>query len=96
MNTDSPPINKFYLPALVRTVAGTPSQPWTDRALDEAATTDPVQLIHVFTIARTTAIKHVAAVHPDRCALNPTRPEPGPCPLRAGARRFRPGRRTRR
>ncbi|SBW27847.1 hypothetical protein FDG2_5454 [Candidatus Protofrankia californiensis] len=73
MNTDGPPINKFCLMAQLRKVGVTPSQLWTDRVLDEAASTaDPVQLMRVFDISKATAVKYVATAHPERFAPDPT------------------------
>ncbi|MGY4386719.1 hypothetical protein ACVWXB_000018 [Streptomyces sp. TE12347] len=44
-----------------------PRQMWADRVLDEAReTTDPVHLVRVFGIHPHTAVKYVAAAHPDK------------------------------
>jgi hypothetical protein len=53
----------------------TPNQLRTDRILDEAHhTADPVQLIRVFGLGTTTAIRYVRAAHPDRFTSDPANP----------------------
>jgi hypothetical protein len=61
--------------AQLRPLGVRPGQLWTDRVVDEAAATaDPVQLMRVFALSKTIAIKYVATAHPERSAIDPTRP----------------------
>jgi hypothetical protein len=51
----------------------TPNQLRVDRLLDEAHhTADPVHLMRVFGIGKTTAVRYVRTAHPDRFAIDPT------------------------
>ncbi|MFL6118147.1 tyrosine-type recombinase/integrase [Actinophytocola sp.] len=65
------PMSRCGLEASFRRLGITPNQLRTDRILDEARhSADPVQLIRVFGLGITSAIRYVRAAHPERFTPN--------------------------
>ncbi|MFD5143099.1 hypothetical protein [Streptomyces sp. NPDC058401] len=61
------PLSYLGLRAAFDQIGMTPRQLWSDRVLDEArVSADPVHLIRLFGIHPSTAMKYVAAAHPDK------------------------------
>ncbi|MEU8844141.1 hypothetical protein AB0D97_34370 [Streptomyces roseus] len=61
------PVSYLGLRAAFDQIGMTPRQLWSDRVLDEArVSADPVHLIRLFGIHPSTAMKYVAAAHPDK------------------------------
>jgi hypothetical protein len=66
-------MSRYGITGMFTPLGMTPRQLRVDRILDEAHhTADPVHLMRVFGIGKTTAIKCVRTAHPDRFAIDPT------------------------
>ncbi len=69
-----PPISNMVMTAMFLQLGFSPSKLRQDRILDEAKhTADPVQLMRVFGISATTALKYIYAAHPERRSTLPLR-----------------------
>jgi hypothetical protein len=67
------PISPYGLGAAFREIGISARQLRADRILDEAHhTADPLQLMRVFGLGVTTAVRYVRAAHPDRYTPDPT------------------------
>ncbi|MGH3814238.1 MAG: hypothetical protein ACRDUV_17610 [Pseudonocardiaceae bacterium] len=66
------PMSRYGLTTPFRTLGVNARQLRSDRILDEARhTADPVQLIRVFGLGVTTAVRYIRAAHPDRFMPDP-------------------------
>ncbi len=69
------PMSRYGLTAAFRNLGISARQLRADRLLDEARhTADPVQLVRVFGLGVTTAVRYVRAAHPDRFQVDPAAP----------------------
>jgi hypothetical protein len=58
---------------MFRPLGITPTALRVDRILDEAQhTADPIHLMRVFGVSKTTAIRYVSTAHPERFGIDPT------------------------
>jgi integrase len=67
-----PPISQYGINRLFTPLGVTPSQLRIDRILNEAHhSEDPIRLMRIFGLAKTTAIRYIATVQPERISSDP-------------------------